>query len=225
MKTLKQMLFGFLFSIITIILVLFLQVIEIGQYAVEMVWGLYILTIVLAIIAIILRSQIISLNNKTYEGELEDEIEIKKYRKFSDMSLSIQLSAIIAIIGLSVSLMIELNTTLLVTGILLITASYILGVWIMNITHKMYPERNLPKITEEKYEEKLLNLADEGERHVMLQGLYKSYNLLNLLLIFGILATAIYSAISENSQLFSVIIMGLVLIAVNSRYMFAIRNK
>jgi len=32
----------------------------------------------------------------------------------------------------------------------------------MNITHDLYPEYNLPKITVEKYEEILLNLADEG---------------------------------------------------------------
>lgn len=38
----------------------------------------------------------------------------------------------------------------------------------------MYPEGNLLKITEEKYAEKLLAKSDEGEKHVMLHGLYKS---------------------------------------------------
>lgn len=225
MNTLKQMFFGFLFSIITIKLVFFLQGIELAQYTLQLVWALYILTILLWIIAIVFRSQIVSLNHKTFEGELEDEVDVKKYRKFSDMSLSIQVSATIAIIGMSISLIIDFQIYLVITGALLTLGSYVLGVWMMNITQKMYPERNLPKITEEKYAEKLLATSDEGERHVMLQGLYKSYNLVNLLLIFGIIATAIYSAISENSQLFSILIMGVVLIAVNSRYMFAIRNK
>src|SRR5690606_41275333 len=39
----------------------------------------------------------------------------------------------------------------------------------------MYPERDLPSITDKKYAEKLLNVSDDGEKHIMLGGLYKTH--------------------------------------------------
>lgn len=225
MSMLKQFSLGFLFSIVIITLINLMQGIDFTQYIIEIIWAIYGVTLLLWLIGIVLRTQILSLNKLHVDGELEDEIEVKKYRKFSDMSLSLQVSSTLAIIGMSMALMLAFETALLFVGAVMTIASFILSTWMLNIVQKMYPERNLPKITEDKYAEKLLAKSDEGEKYVMLHGLYKSYNLVNILLVFAILATAIYSAITEQSQLFAVIVMGIVLIAVNGRYMLAVRNK
>lgn len=225
MNTLKQFGLGFLFSIVIITIFNLIQGMDLAQYIEEMLWGIYGVTFLLWIIGIVYRTQIVSLNNLQVDGELEDEVDLKKYRKFSDMSLSLQISSTLAIVGMSMSLMLSSAIYLVFVGIVMTLGSYFLGIWMMNIVQKMYPERDLPNITEAKYAEKLLAKSDEGEKHVMLHGLYKSYNLVNMLLVFGMIATAIYSMVTEQSQLFAVILMGVILIAVNSRYMFAIRNK
>jgi len=225
MNTLKQFGLGFLFSIVIITVFTLMQGIDFAQYIEGIIWGIYVVTFLLWVVGVVLRTQIVSLNNLQVDGEQEDEVDAQKYRKFSDMSLSLQISSTLAIVGMSMSLMLASAIYLAFVGVVMIFASYILGIWMMNIVQKMYPERNLPKITEEKYAEKLLAKSDEGEKHVMLHGLYKSYNLVNILLVLGMIATAIYSMVTEQSQLFAIILMGIILIAVNSRYMFAIRNK
>src|SRR5699024_226440 len=225
MSTLKQFGLGFLFSIVIITVFKMMQGIDFAQYIEGIIWGIYAVTFLLWIAGIVIRTKIISLNNLQVAGEQEDEVDAHKYRKFSDMSLSLQISSTLAIVGMSMSLMLASAIYLVFVGVVMTFASYILVIWIMNIVQKMYPERNLPKITKENYAEQLLAKSDEGEKHIMLQGLYKSYHLVNILLVLGMIATAIYSMVTEESQLFAIILMGIILIAVNSRYMLAVRNK
>ncbi|MCQ6560951.1 hypothetical protein [Paenibacillus mendelii] len=59
----------------------------------------------------------------------------------------------------------------------------------------------------------------------MLNGLYKSYHLLSAAIIIGIAAATFYSLITDDSQLFSIIVMCMILLVVNGRYLLTIRNK
>lgn len=70
-----------------------------------------------------------------------------------------------------------------------------------------------------------LEVSDEGERHVMLIGFYKSYNLMNFVLFIAIVLSTFYSITTNHSQLFSIILIGIVLIIVNGKYCFSVRNK
>jgi len=61
----------------------------------------------------------------------------------------------------------------------------------------------------QEYEEKLLAISDEGEKHVMLIGFYKSYNLMSVALLIAIVLTTFYSISTDHSQLFSIKVMSL----------------
>jgi len=67
---------------------------------------------------------------------------------------------------------------------------------------------------------------DDGEKHVALQGLYQAFNLFNLTIIAAIIFTTVYSLGENNSsQIFSIIVMCLILLFVNGRYLTVVRNK
>ena len=83
----------------------------------------------------------------------------------------------------------------------------------------------MPKVSGKNYADKVLAISDEGERHVMLIGLYKSYYFVTFALVIAIILTTLYSVSSGNSQLFSIIIMSIVLLLTHGRYGLAIRNK
>src|SRR5690606_15958658 len=89
----------------------------------------------------------------------------------------------------------------------------------------MYPERDLPSITDKKYAEKLLNVSDDGEKHIMLGGLYKTHITMNSLLLGAIVLLLFYSIASDSSQLFSIFIIVGILAITNTQYQFSIRNK
>ena len=70
-----------------------------------------------------------------------------------------------------------------------------------------------------------MEMSDEGERHVMLQGIYKAFTSINSLLFFAVLALIGYSVISGVSQLFGIFSILLILMVINVQYMLNIRNK
>jgi hypothetical protein len=104
-------------------------------------------------------------------------------------------------------------------------ASYIFSMSILILLPVVYPDQNLPGFSEKNYAEKPLEVSDEGERHVMHIGLYKSYNVFTLALVIAILLATFYSISSGTSQLFSIIVMVIVLLLGHGKYCLAIRNK
>src|SRR5690606_393060 len=108
--------------------------------------------------------QINRLNSRTFEGKEEDEVETLKYRKFSNYSLFIQSSTVISVLGVSIVLSTTMNIFLIVIGMLFIFIGYYLQVFMIKLMQKVYPDRNLPSLSDPQYTEKLLELSDEGER-------------------------------------------------------------
>jgi hypothetical protein len=49
--------------------------------------------------------------------------------------------------------------------------------------------------------------------------------LLNISLVIAIALSTVYSVTGEKSQVFSIILMAVVLLVVNSKYLLAVRNK
>ncbi|MEI3606974.1 DUF3169 family protein [Pseudogracilibacillus sp. SE30717A] len=225
MKLFKQLIIGALVGFFGALLFLNIPIFDLIKYADGIVIGLYSIVVILWIWGFILHLQIKKLNNTDLQGDEEDEIDALKYRKFSDYSLFIQSNSIISLLALCIVLITTMNMTLIIIGIVFSVISYLLMATMVSLMQIVHPERNIPNISDPDYEKKLLDSADEGEKHVMLHGLYKSYNLLNLVIIFSMVGATIYSIASGNSQAFSITLMGLVLLIVHGRYMFSIRNK
>ncbi|MBE4906526.1 DUF3169 family protein [Bacillus luteolus] len=180
---------------------------------------------ILLVISVVLYRQIRNLNSKEVYGDDEDEVDSLIYKKFTDYSFFVQSSLTFSLLALSISVTITEQIFLTVLAILFLLISYLLSMLVSHLTQLIYPERNLPRFSEKNYAEKLLEASDEGERHVMLIGFYKSYNLLSVALVVAILLSTVYSMSSGESQVFSIILMASVLLLVHGKYCLSIRNK
>src|SRR5699024_3996374 len=114
---------------------------------------------------------------------------------------------------------------LILIGIIMVMAGYWFSIFFIRLARTVYPERNLPKCSDPNYAENPLDAAEYGEKYVSLLGLYKSYNLLNVILIFAIIGSTGYSIATAKSQMFSIVLMSIALLLVHGRYLLAIRNK
>ena len=187
--------------------------------------GLAVIIAILIGISMIFISQIMSGIKQDVSGEEEDELDRKLYIKSSDTGMLINSAIIFSIILLSMSIIESLQLMYTVIAILLILAAVTLQYYQSSLYKKMYPERDMPSVNDPDYEEKLVNIADEGERFVILQGMMKAYNMYTLLLILAIIISTIYSLFSEHQQMFSIVLMGLILIVSNGAYFITIRKK
>lgn len=185
---------------------------------------LYVIVLVSFLYCLIVANKIKHLAQQNLVGDAEDEAEEFINKKMFDYSFSNNTGATLAILGLSLAVI--ANATLLVTiGAILSTISYFIMSYMMKLMKLAYPNRNLPEVGEKHYAQKLMEVSDEGERHVMLHGLYKVYNFANMAFAFSIIGIAIYTSITGDSQLFSMIVIAFILLVMNSVYSFSVRNK
>jgi|SRR5690625_1061977 len=225
MKLLKHLILGALVGFFGSILILNIQTVDILKYADTIVIGLFIIVLILLGWGLLLHRKIKGLDDQELHGDEEDEVDTLKYRKFSDYSLFVQSSSVIALLALCMTAVTTMNMILIVIGIILAIVTYFLQASMINLIRIVHPERNIPKVSDPDYTKKLLETADDGEKYVMVHGFYKSYNLLNIVLVFAMIGSTIYSIATENSQLFSIVLMSIVLLMVNGRYLLTVRNK
>nr|WP_106783171.1 DUF3169 family protein [Lysinibacillus timonensis] len=225
MKILFQLLIGALIGFLVSYVALNNLAFDLSQYSEMIVIGILVAILVLLILCIVLYTQIKKLYSSEVFGDEEDEVDAVMYKKFSDFTLFGQSSIVLSLLVLCISVIMEIQIVYVVLGMVSLIASYLLTLLSVNLMRFIYPERNLPPLSEKKYGEKLLAIADDGERHVMLIGLYKSYNFVSIALVIAILFATFYSVSSGNSQLFSIIVMSIVLLCTHGKYCIAIRNK
>ncbi|BBP93430.1 hypothetical protein BsIDN1_70480 [Bacillus safensis] len=60
---------------------------------------------------------------------------------------------------------------------------------------------------------------------MMLGGLFHTYQMMNILLTSAMFILIVYSLGANHSQLFSIMVIGLVLIILNANYVLKIRNR
>ncbi|VDG97781.1 DUF3169 family protein [Sporosarcina sp. ZBG7A] len=155
----------------------------------------------------------------------EDERDIWLYKKFSDTNMLVMATIIIGIVATSISLITGQPTWLELISTVTVIIAFILSISVSSLVNKFYPDRNLPSVSEKDYAKKLLAASDEGERHVMLEGLYRSFNLLNGTLILALFLLAVYSIGTGVSQLFSIFVIAIILLGANAKYFLLIRKK
>ncbi|WP_164667305.1 DUF3169 family protein [Virgibacillus doumboii] len=180
------------------------------------------ISIILTAMSIFRFQKIKSLNTQNFNGDEEDEVEDKKYRMFADYSLYANSSFVFSILALSSRLITNQNLFMTIASIISIIITFFLIRYMANLMKQMYPEHNMPSSSDPDH---VLDLADDGEKHVILDGLYKSQGLLNFSLITAIILSTIYSIGQENPQTFSIILMAIVLLVVNGKYLLVVRNK
>lgn len=169
------------------------------------------------------------LHETSFTGDKEDEAEERKYKKASDFSTSSYSALVGSMILLAFTLIQDMSVYLVMASIVTLTVSLIISTGMNPAAKFLYADRELPKAdgstSSDQYADEFLHAADEGERAIILQGLYKSHNLMNVLLVIAMMLATTYSILQDPSQMFSVMMIGVVLIVGNVKYQLSIRNK
>ncbi|ARD49485.1 DUF3169 family protein [Sporosarcina sp. P33] len=183
------------------------------------------ITVILLIFSTVSMVQMKKKSQLDLTGDKEDERDVWQYKRFSDVSLCTAAALVLSILAAAVAIITVQPAWILIISGVAFMVSALLSVFSSGLVNSLYPERNLPSPSDKNYAEKLLAASDEGEQFVMLQGLYKTFSTMNLTLLMALLVFIGYSVITGDSQLFSIFVIGLVLIGTNAQYLITIRNK
>ena len=160
------------------------------------------------------------------EGDTdEDELEKYIYRKYADISLCIQVGLVLSLLVTGVAIIQQTDAWIFVASGITMIAALLFLFLLPTLLPMMYPERDLPSSTDSDFADKLLHASDEGERHVMLEGLYKTFNTMNGALFLGLIILMMYSISTGDNQIFGMIVIAAVLIISSVRYVTSIRGK
>ncbi|MDX5980699.1 DUF3169 family protein [Exiguobacterium profundum] len=158
-------------------------------------------------------------------GEEEDEAEGVMYRAYSDNSLATTLMLFICLGLMSLTLLTEQSFWFLSVSLITLLVSFIMSHLTQRQLYIMYPERNLPKTSDPDYAQRLLDVSDDGEKHVILQGLYKTNISTMSLFLVAIIVLLLYSMVTGNSQLFAIFIVICIMAFTNIQYIRIVRAK
>src|SRR5690625_415709 len=225
MKFFKQFVIGGVIGIFIAAVALLAPIINFTEIVDSVIIGLLVVILLLWFVGFVFLQKNKRLAKLEVYGDEEDEVESKKYTTSADYMLLFQSSTVVALFVTSIAIIAAKSVILTLLGLAAIVLSYIIIVYSLNVVRKLDKERDMPNALDPEYQDKLFELADEGEKHVILQGLYKTYNLFNIAIVLGIVAATMYSLFVEQSQVFSIAVMAIVLLIVNGKYYVTIRKK
>lgn len=156
--------------------------------------------------------------------ELTDEQDRKRYIAFTDASLIGNIVFYLSIFYIAYTVVVQDNLLFICLSLATLVLSYTLLIYSYEIGRKIYKQRNLPDLGSNKMEQKLLDTMDDGEKHIAFLGLYKVYNFLLSGLLFSIIICIGYSYVSDESQMFSIIVMCLLAAIAQTLYAISIRK-
>ncbi|MFC4354267.1 DUF3169 family protein [Chryseomicrobium palamuruense] len=165
------------------------------------------------------------LSEQTFKGDEEDRMEERMYRLYADASLAGAVAIVASLTGMAAAILTEAAVWTVFVFAALLLLGTVLSFFFPTLMNVMYPERNLPAMSDKDYTKKLLAHSDDGERHIMLGGLFKSYQTANSLMFLAILFLLFYSLATGTSQMVGILVLAIIIISTNTRYSLSIRNK
>ena len=198
---------------------------ELSLYLNYIFTGLFVILTVLTLSYIVRYLQIRQLTRRPVSSDDEDAIDSQVNRYYADGMMMVQVSTLLSI-GLASFSIIEnhFGLHLLLSGLFFIISSFA-SYYYLNLMRYIYPNRDFPKYSETNYVKKLFAASDDGERHVMLEGLIRSQSSLQLLLMGVIVVLVIYSYETGQSQIFAISLLIIALIWSNAKYFLYVRNR
>ncbi|MDM5299983.1 DUF3169 family protein [Bacillus pumilus] len=226
MKTVYKMLFGALIGFLGAYCLLAsefeMTLLGLAFEATLVMTGLTLILIIYCFMAISRIKKRVSLS---LSGDEEDELESRQYHTFTDLTLANSISTILSIVAIGIAIVTEQHLWLIIVNVALLAITIVCSYVAISVLKLVYPDRNLPSPSDKDYGKKLLAISGEGEKHVMLEGLFSTYQMMNMLLTSAMFILILYSIGANHSQLFSIILIGIVLIILNAHYMLKIRNR
>ena len=204
-----------------------LTVWSIENFAEPLIFILATITILLATLAvvfIILIKQKVKLVTTGEEEDKREEWISKKYSELNTISISVFIFALTTFTFIA-SAINSSNSSLLMLFIeFLMCIAIFTPLFSNKLAKVVYKNRDIPNQTDKHYMQKMFATADEGERYIILEGLYKTYNLINVLLPVSMIILTIYAGITGDTQLFAILLIAIVTITFNACYYLKVRQ-
>ncbi len=135
----------------------------------------------------------------------EDESEEKSNLKFLNASFIYHFQILISLIFLLILVIGNIKDIYVLFAIIPYMITVITALLIGLYARKL--DERYPKLGEHKYTEKLLSIMDEGERHITLTSMFKTYHINLVLIIVFAIFLAIHSISSGINQTMGVIFL------------------
>ncbi len=193
----------------------------INDYYLYILIGVIALGLILLIISFVMGSNILKRNKQT--GEETDALDDWTQRAFYNAQTIGYLGYLLSMLALALTTTmimsdVEIDSyivwSVIGASIMLVIIATINTVYLTGLLNKVYPERELPNINDKDYAKKLLEVSDEGERHMILNGLYETNQTTQLSLLMGVVFLIIIGVATETNQLLGIIVL-LTILAVN----------
>lgn len=225
-RTIKQFLGGAIIGgVFAIFIVKDGFTLPLDEIAMELTIVFLSISLLLSIGSFVKLAQLKKQSAKQFFGEDEDIQEENLYKLYSDASWASTLSLILSLVTACITVITEQLIFIQILSIPVILLALASVPLVGNYIKYAYPNREFPSYNDKKYTKKLFELSDEGERHIMLQGLYSAFSTTNVLLSGSLLLMMFYSVASGESQLFAILIIAVILVIVNTQYFLKIRNR
>lgn len=179
----------------------------------------------LLIYAFVRRRTLIKLTKDKNRKMNEDDFDVYSYNSFNIITIATAVPLVLSLMALAIQTMAAENPWLILLTIFLLFASVFMNLRASMLVKIIYPEKDLPDVGDKKYSQKLLAASDEGELFIMAKALYSSWSLSSVMLFFALILMTFYSIITSESQVFSIIIIGFIMIINQLKYSYEIREK
>lgn len=186
---------------------------------------LVVITIVILIYSFVKKKNLLKMHNDKNRAMDEDDYDIYRYNAVNDIVSATTIAVILSIISLAVQAVTPSIVWIIILTVVLVFVSTFMNLKYSGLLRIVYPERNFPEPGDKDYNKKLFESSDEGEIVIMANGLYKSWILMTMLLFGSLIVLIFYSLITGESQIFSIILIGFILIISQLKYAGEIREK
>ncbi|MDO5360783.1 MAG: DUF3169 family protein [Jeotgalicoccus sp.] len=184
-----------------------------------------VLAAALLVYAFIRRRKLLKLTEENNRKINDDDLDVYSYNTFNIVTVATAVPLVLSLMALAIQTLAAENVWLVVLTIALLFVSTFMNFQASALANVIYPEKELPEISDKKYAEKLFAASDEGEIFIMAKALYRSWTLTTTMLFFALIFMIFYSFVTSESQIFSIVIIGLIMIINQLKYVYEIREK
>lgn len=155
----------------------------------------------------------------------EDAYDKYRYNKYNELTIYGTTAFILSLISLGILVIVYSSILLVSISLIIYVVSMIFMSRVSGLPSKLYPERQLPRPGDKNYADKLLAASDEGERHIMMTAFYKTATVTQVSMFIGVLVLIAYSLLTGESQIFSILVLGIIMIIISLKYSTEIKEK
>lgn len=184
-----------------------------------------VLAAALLVYAFIRRRKLLKLTEENNRKINDDDLDVYSYNTFNIVTVATAVPLVLSLMALAIQTLAAENVWFVVLTIALLFVSTFMNFQASALANVIYPEKELPEISDKKYAEKLFAASDEGEIFIMAKALYRSWTLTTTMLFFALIFMIFYSFVTSESQIFSIVIIGLIMIINQLKYAYEIREK